>query len=296
MYIILSVDITGSTKLKNEADTSEKRIAWMNLFSTFATDFTAHFIAKLRLKNCEEAHLLKSLGDELVFYYKLIHSNKVTSVLDSFDDAVYDYYNNNQSHGIGFKCSSWLVGTPVANLKITNNNQVIDFVGPSMDIGFRISKYSSHNRFIVSLDLAYLIAKNDKRKRIFYYGKEILKGVLQNKEYPIFYLESLHVNAHEENDPMAKYTEKNHVEINDLCEYAERFMTENPLIFFPFIIDNQQIQFGDIPHDYPGIYKKVITEIYRKDPTLQVDKDSTSENQNAFFNQVSKILDTYKNK
>lgn len=266
----------------------------MNLFSTFATDFTSNFTSNLERNNCGEAILLKSLGDELVFYYNLTDASKALSVITSFDDAVCNYYKNNENHNIGFKCTSWLVGTPVANLIITNNDKIIDFVGPSMDIGFRISKFASHHKFIISLDLAYLIAKNDRRSKIFYYGKETLKGVLQNKEYPIFYLESLHFEEHKKINRIERYTQKNYVENSELCDFTETFMKENPLIFSPFIIKDNQVKFGNIPKNYSDIYKKVVTEIYRKDPILQNDSDSVTNNRET-FNEVSKKIKAYKN-
>lgn len=70
-----------------------------------------------------------------------------------------------------------------------------DFLGPDMDIGFRIAKFAFHHKVVLSADFAYLLYKMPKIKdleigykiddnlRIVSY--EILKGVWDEQYYPI---------------------------------------------------------------------------------------------------------------
>ncbi len=70
-----------------------------------------------------------------------------------------------------------------------------DFLGPDMDIGFRIAKFAFHHKVVLSADFAYLLYKMlkikdleigykiDNNLRIVSY--EILKGVWDEQYYPI---------------------------------------------------------------------------------------------------------------
>ena len=68
-----------------------------------------------------------------------------------------------------------------------------DFLGPDMDIGFRIAQFAFHHKVVLSADFAYLLHKISKDKedkiddnlRIVSY--EILKGVWNEQYYPIIW-------------------------------------------------------------------------------------------------------------
>lgn len=70
----------------------------------------------------------------------------------------------------------------------------LDFLGPDIDIGFRIARYAARRRLVVSADLAYLLYKDRANEdhiegslRIVSY--EQLKGVWGNRHYPIVWYE-----------------------------------------------------------------------------------------------------------
>ena len=72
-----------------------------------------------------------------------------------------------------------------------------DFLGPDMDIGFRIAKFAFHHKVVLSADFAYLLYKMPKIKsgKIGYkiddnlriVSNEILKGVWDEHDYPIIW-------------------------------------------------------------------------------------------------------------
>ncbi len=65
-----------------------------------------------------------------------------------------------------------------------------DFIGSDMDIGFRISKYTTFGKFLVSDKVAYiyeyLIGKNDLVLK--YNEGDVLKGVWKGHSYPKIYM------------------------------------------------------------------------------------------------------------
>lgn len=70
----------------------------------------------------------------------------------------------------------------------------VDFLGPDIDVGFRIAKHSARRRLVVSAELAYLLYLNrvsysfvEDQLRIVSF--EVLKGVWDDRRYPILWCE-----------------------------------------------------------------------------------------------------------
>lgn len=70
----------------------------------------------------------------------------------------------------------------------------IDFLGPDIDVGFRIAKYTLRRRLVVGAELAYLLfldrashASIEKNLKIVSY--EVLRGVWDDRRYPILWYE-----------------------------------------------------------------------------------------------------------
>ena len=73
---------------------------------------------------------------------------------------------------------------------LSAESEHFDFVGPLIDIGFRLSKFASLRKFVISADLAWLItAQGDAAMPFHYDGRESLKGVLNDQPYPIFWID-----------------------------------------------------------------------------------------------------------
>jgi len=90
------------------------------------------------------------------------------------------------------KGTGWLAGFPVMNSVMPGDSvSHFDFLGSSIDIGFRLSRFASPRKFIFSVELAYVLSAPGKliENGFRYHGKEILKGVLANRPYPIFWLD-----------------------------------------------------------------------------------------------------------
>ena len=96
-----------------------------------------------------------------------------------------------------FKGAAWVAGFPVANMEVrlpgVTERQgdeafmVKDYLGPSIDLGFRIGKYASKSRLAISASLAFflLLGKGSSAQQLPLYssGKVYIKGALKDAHH-----------------------------------------------------------------------------------------------------------------
>lgn len=151
--------------------------------------------------------------------------------------------------------TSWIAGFPVNNAlfyekdeklfahktKKIRNYSDINFLGPCIDTGFRIAKFSCLNKFVLSIDLALIILYfinnstelNEKYNFKFYFDNEQNVKGINNGKYPIIWLNL------SEKDSLDFILEK-----NDKCctvklyEYCLAYMNKNK-IYKPFVFGNE---------------------------------------------------------
>ena len=71
-----------------------------------------------------------------------------------------------------------------------NGDVELDYIGPDLDIGFRLSKASRPGRVVLSMDLADVLTRDNtfpNPLELHHVGWEILKGVFGDKPYPIIW-------------------------------------------------------------------------------------------------------------
>src|SRR2546426_1147841 len=100
-----------------------------------------------------------------------------------------------------------------------------------MDIGFRISRLASHRRFVISVDLAFIVLQTTHELKCFFDGRQSLRGVLGAEEYPVIWIDMLD-EAREVEDKLRGSPPEAHV----LKDFCENFITRtNGVIMRPFI-------------------------------------------------------------
>lgn len=231
IYLFLSLDLDNSTSLK------EFEIAWPLILSHFY-DIANHEIRKDASIIIE---LWKYIGDEILFYAKIVNMLEIEQCLKAFyqaSETIASLINNLFPSGtkLAIKATSWLaeaIYMPPDDLRSTRvkferfhpnirnliiqipstSTQVpqLDFIGPDIDVGFRISKFAHHGFITISAELArILIHKGSKaiqdNLRIIIYQQ--LKGVWTNRFYPIIW-----------------YRE-NWKDLNSLFQYDDEFTSE----------------------------------------------------------------------
>jgi hypothetical protein len=254
--LFLSVDISGSTKLKNLKNyikminrsedlgkicaeiqklntgvTIEESIKyvllqnedldWVNTISNTFSDFHSLFLSELKRS---DLFPWKVLGDELIYSLRTDDREELQTILLAFYKTLRKYDKNlREKNSIRLKGSAWTAGFPIRNriiqipcpnLYYKDGNGVEknyqypkeDYLGPEMDIGFRLGKCVSSGFIVISLELAFLLSEVESSNQfnIVDVGWEPLKGVWGDRPYPIYWL---YLPNNDKDNDLYKYNE-----------------------------------------------------------------------------------------
>lgn len=238
----------------------------------------------------------KGAGDEVLFT-KLVNSPldavaAVHSLILVMADIREQFAKNEQTKVLDVKGTAWLAGFPLNNTEIvlgTQNgsevddrlaenyrllaqldekpeqrvNYKIDYIGPSIDLGFRLCQRATPRRMIVSADLAWLIchiyrhigdADADKcpllkKPKIGFDGRVALKGLLGGEAYPLFWIEA--VAGSRMDDAEDKLLKRSaHFEHGDVTVFCKEFLDQSgPLRTMPYIEDYTASELGKLTPD-----------------------------------------------
>ena len=212
LYLFLSVDIIDSTKKKYSGIPYSQN--WTQFFYSFFKEFPDMFNGCLIdvTKNTEDNDLKKNIlinpwkyaGDEILFYIKIEQKRQIPCIVKAFRNALkawekeqlkkIQFLNLDESNKTDIKGCIWIGQFPFIDKRFTyyddndQNNKKTDFIGPSIDCGFRLGKYASKRGIIVSVEIIDLCRDCPEiYNSIVFYKAEKLKGV-GDMEYPIFNL------------------------------------------------------------------------------------------------------------
>jgi hypothetical protein len=182
--------------------------------------------------------LWKTIGDEVLFTKRVDHPWQAIVCMHAWVATLDELRQFLAEHKLNVKSTAWLADFPLRNneivlRKITTsslqdaddtyilNNQnglrdyyeeddsseyIRDFIGPSIDTGFRITSFASIRKLAISVELIYLLAceqvRAQKEPKLYaqknyvlpsfsfkYDGRKELKGVLNGHGYPIFWID-----------------------------------------------------------------------------------------------------------
>lgn len=189
LRLFASVDLVGSTPYK-----AGKRGEWVPEFSRFFEEFPAHLArCSHRIKRFRDIDLYrfrlrpwKFNGDEILFQVRLESHRDALRHVTALSEALHTFETP-----MRLKATAWLAGFPVMNRAImasADDIQITEYLGPSMDVGFRLTRLASPDRMPVSVDLALLLADalpdDGTGFRLYYSGRELLPGVGAGVPYP----------------------------------------------------------------------------------------------------------------
>ncbi len=191
----------------------------------------------------------KNSGDEMLFYVSVNESfNSRANIgyiqhryemalwyILAFKQTIQEYNNGKQ---FKVKGTAWSGNTPINNYIILNKNRNIEFLGRSIDIGFRLSKYSSIGKMIICAELAIILLRDNyltlKRNDIelHFESREKLKGVLNDMPYPIIWI-NMHYQLTDLENMLRGKNNQNQV---TMMQYLEEFInTTNNQLHYPYI-------------------------------------------------------------
>lgn len=95
-----------------------------------------------------------------------------------------------RKHGLQIKGTGFTAGFPIENKELVLPDSAIDFIGPDIDIGFRIAKASRPGRMAVSMDLSDILAQSEDLEPFAFHwvGWDVFKGVFSDRPYPIIWI------------------------------------------------------------------------------------------------------------
>lgn len=210
--IFLSIDAIGSTQLKSTlAQRGCTPDAWANCFMAFLPEVEVVYWKKFvetvnkycHINTCDHkcvpqttarrkekvnfprANVWKYIGDEVVLVAELscpklhpsLHVLALAETIKQFNANFKEQPINigGEEKKLQFKGTAWVAGFPVTNIEIILpgiKGGISDYLGPSIDLGFRLSKFASQERLVISASLAHLIVSGDYLGRTVSYMGE----------------------------------------------------------------------------------------------------------------------------
>lgn len=204
-YLFFSYDLVNSTYYKN------KEIGWSKVFRDFFKD-----CKKKVQDSLKRATLWKMVGDEILFYLPILEESelyhaprKIYAVMCESISKMHKEHESTRGT-LSIKATMWAAyvnDSEISDKDVDSGNVIIkerivdninlDFLGPDIDIGFRISKFALQAKLVIDAKLACLLTKLEtdlKEKNISDYMRvvsyEKLKGVWEHRHYPIVWYQA----------------------------------------------------------------------------------------------------------
>ncbi len=198
--LFMSADVVGSTAFKgrHSADAG----TWLEAFATLFKELPLVFIGELGMAFLEEADMpeagvWKVMGDEVIFVTLPRSAREAMLASSAFVRTVRDYDERLSARWpLHIRGACWAAELGKRNRQIAipemfggrNGEAYLDFLGPDVDTGFRLSAHSGHGEVIVSPNLVETIAAaqaGEARLQFHHIGDKPLKGVIAGQPFPL---------------------------------------------------------------------------------------------------------------
>lgn len=199
--LFLSVDMVGSTDFKA---TSPARgpDGWLEIFRKFFNHFPLMLAGHLGFEFLDDdetpaVDIWKAMGDEVIFVAQPSSPEELTRILRVLLQTMRAYEAGHfERLPLRLKGTAWLADFDEQNIVLdipelsSSDTAHLDFIGPDLDLGFRLSKFARPASFVLSLDLVEMLlgAQNLSTVSLYFVGREPLKGVMFGRPYPIVWM------------------------------------------------------------------------------------------------------------
>jgi len=281
LRLFLSADLAGSTAFKQK----QSGEVWQRFFAGFYSQLPA-FVNQFFQPDAPKLSLWKTIGDEVVFSAELGSSSEVPAMVDAFRKGVAAYREKiRKTPGdLDLKCAAWTAGFPVGNLAVELPGEgQWDYIGPGMDIGFRLVKEASPRRMPLSVELAYILTFSGRDNPDIVVGRSLeLKGVGKGRRYPCLWLDCFqgndcsgwdHLELEEESLRHVPRASADPEKINAYCRSWLEHM--GPPFLIPFIEGDALI--GEQPQGYVEMLEKIEIRTQEPQPGSK-EEDEAAEN------------------
>jgi len=252
VYLFWSFDLVGSTALKAK---SFETFHWVDVIR----DFYHQCEALLQRLGVEDARVWKYIGDEVLFYRRIVQPAQIEDTVRAIFRGLDGYTTELATSTkyaevvpyVSIKAFAWLVpvmsyvhaagandefadvaGSIRGDDQIIEENGRIDFLGPNIDAGFRLAQFARKKQLVLSGALAaYLVESRASENNLRIADFAALKGVAGGALYPgIWYRENWGTIARDftyeerHTDPLVKrMCENGQIPLTTLEEVRLRF-------------------------------------------------------------------------
>lgn len=219
--LFFSFDIVNSSSYKDV-----NYFGWQDVLTALLTKIQRNIA-----KEIPEAQLWRVLGDEIIFFVTIKNIDEIYNSMDaiytvlvktnimlhngSFFNELVDEYTDKDidlmknSNILAVQAAAWLAivfsgekkdfhtyDNVFKKYSINENQQINEFLGQDIDIGFRIKKETQDRRLVVSLELAKILSdRTEYLSRLNIITYKCLKGVWKNRFYPIIWYHDTEISA-----------------------------------------------------------------------------------------------------
>lgn len=306
--LFLSVDVAGSTAFKfsntlagGQESEGETPNGWFATIRKFYDTFHETFLnrAGISEEGAPLPELWKALGDELIYRITIHDRHSAARVVKAFIEAIHHTRKvvRRLSKCLGLKGSAWIADFPARNAVIdldglhdtfqqqpdarpeaTERRKVQDFIGPSMDAGFRLGKAASRRKMALSVELALILAMAVAERRTYpfifgYDGREDFKGVLEGEGYPLIWLDI-------EDDQKQRQTNRREaamlqrqpeVSSEVVVDFCESYIHSSYWMEHPYLKQDSAAPFDKIPQSHIDYAARELAGRAREEPLYSQD-------------------------
>ncbi|NNG95966.1 hypothetical protein [Gordonia araii] len=224
--LFLSCDLQNSTRFKQSV--SSRQLAdddWLAPFLAFYRQFPrvlGEIVGADYPDLASRLSLWKAVGDELIFSYRIESASECGDAVSAWLRAMTQF---EVEHLLGktsmtLKGGAFLATVPYPDRRVaipqvvrslaassidpeklneddlnrpaSESECLLDFVGPSIDTGFRVLTLAERRYFVLTAEVASLLAEHSQTREavasLHFMGTHLLKGVWNGQGYPVFAL------------------------------------------------------------------------------------------------------------
>jgi hypothetical protein len=200
--MFMSVDLSGSTAFKSQAQGGGGAPDWLEAFEAFYREVPLVMMGQIAAAFAMEdevpnSGVWKVIGDEIIFMAQPRTAREAQLLTVAFYRTVVNHDRKIfERWPLRIKGCCWAAQISNRNRVIeipemlgTDQDQVyLDYLGPDVDTGFRLSAGAGRGRVVISSNLVQLLAGMEESEglQFHYIGRKVLKGVYNGRPYPIF--------------------------------------------------------------------------------------------------------------
>lgn len=204
LRLFISIDMVGSTQFKAQHGFSGGGAGgWLDTFRTFFTNLPLMVegqlgFAFLEREETPAVDIWKVMGDELLFMAEPKSADEALFILRAVLKAMKLFEQQHyEKLPLRLKGTAWLarfgeenIELEVPELTTGEGPPHVDYIGPDLDLGFRITKFARPALLALSLDLVEALMDSEEAGEIDFYrvGAEPLKGVMFGRPYPVVWM------------------------------------------------------------------------------------------------------------